>query len=372
MKELEILLTRFWIVKEFERDLYFQVKNEISKFEKFVNEVLGYKLIVNEKLIKLEKIPGSCEIFMGIQDFTETLDYEMFCLFLMFLEMKDEGEQFLLSELTEFIETNGEDEEEGNSIDWTVFSHRRSLVRVFKFAEKMYIIKVYEGDSESFSSDEKAEVLYANTGISRYFSISFPYDITKCERCEDFLNLNREEFDLDRGSLRSNRVYRRLILSPAVFWSENEDADYDYIKKQRGIIGRNMDQYLNAQFRVHKNGAFLAFDEERLFKTHPSNSGISDIVLFVCREIQKNLDEGKFTKDMNDFISVPKNIFESMLIFVKKEYSKGFSKEYAEASDKKFYNEVLSYMIEWMFCSADDESIVILPSAGLFEGIYKD
>ena len=372
MKELEILLTRFWITKEFDRELYFQVKHEIPKFEKFVNDILRYKLIVNEKLIKLEKTPGSCEIFMGIQDFTETLDYEIFCLFLMFLEMKDEGEQFLLSELTEFIETNGEDDVEGNIIDWTVFSHRRSLVRVFKFAEKMYIIKVYEGSSESFLLDKKSEVLYANTGISRYFSISFPYDITRCERSEDFLYLNREEFDLDRGSLRSARVYRRLILSPAVFWSKNDDADYAYIKNQRGIILRNMDQYLNAQFRVHKNGAFVVFDEERQFKTHPNNSGISDIVLFVCREIQKNLDEGKFTKDINDFILVPKTIFESMLLFVKKECSHGFSKEYADMSDKKFYNEVLSYMVEWMFCSVKDESIVLFPSVGLFEGTYKD
>jgi len=290
----------------------------------------------------------------------------------MFLELKDDGEQFLLSELTEFIETNGEDEEEGNSIDWTNFSHRRSLVRVFKFAEKMAIIKVYEGSSESFIQDEKSEVLYSNTGISRYFSVSFPYDISRCEKAEDFLYLNRDEFDLDRGSYRSTRVYRKLILSPAVFWNENDDADYAYVKNQRGVIGRNVDQYLNAQFRVHKNGAFMVFDEDRQFKTYPNNTGVSDIVLFLCSEIQKNLKEGKLAKDMNDFIYVPKTIFEAMLILVKKEHSNGFSKEYSDMKDEKFYKEVLSYMIEWMLCSVKDENIVLFPSVGLFNGIYKE
>ncbi len=367
-----MLLSKFWIVKEIDRDLYFQVKNEIPKFEKFIKDVLGYKLIVNEKLIKLEKIPGSCEIFMGIQDFTESLDYAILCLFLMFLELKDEGEQFLLSELTDFIERNGSDEEEGKSIDWTLFSHRKSLVRVFKFAEKMYMIKVYEGDSEGFIQDKDFEVLYSNTGLSRYFSISFPYDITSYETTDDFLYMNQDEFDLDRGAYRSTRVYRRLILSPAVYFEESNDADYAYIKNQRGVIGKNMDQYLNAQLRVHKNGAFVVFDEERQFKTYPNTSGLSDIVLFLCGKIKKNILDGNLALDINDFIHVPKTVFESILLVIKEEHSHGFSKEYADMPIKKFSEKVLSYMQEWMLCDVEGEHIVLFPSVGLFNGVYKE
>jgi hypothetical protein len=61
-----------------------------------------------------------------------------------------------------------------------------------------------------------------------------------------------------------------------------------------------------------------------------------------------------------------------MLFLVKREHSHGFSKEYADMKDEKFYDEVLSYMVEWMLCHIKGENIVLFPSVGLFEGIYKD
>ena len=77
------------------------VKDEIGKSRDFLTEKLGYQAIITPNLIKLEKIPAYAQNWMGIQDFSDRLEYIFLCMILMFLEDRDAGEQFVLSMLTE-------------------------------------------------------------------------------------------------------------------------------------------------------------------------------------------------------------------------------------------------------------------------------
>ena len=51
MNTLETLLDRRWILKSRDRDLYYQVKDDLGGLRKFVTEKLGYPLIVNPYLV---------------------------------------------------------------------------------------------------------------------------------------------------------------------------------------------------------------------------------------------------------------------------------------------------------------------------------
>ena len=133
MEAVQNLMTQYWINKDRDRDLYTKTKREVNQMRHFFAEQLGWKLISNERILKLEKLPAHAESFMGITDFTEIRDYCMFCSLLIFLEDKEDGEQFLLSELVSMIEAQLQEYME---IDWTMFTHRKSLVRVLKFAEE--------------------------------------------------------------------------------------------------------------------------------------------------------------------------------------------------------------------------------------------
>ena len=50
MNALEILLSKRWILKSKEKELYYQVKDEIAEYKEFLAEKLGYQLIVNPYL----------------------------------------------------------------------------------------------------------------------------------------------------------------------------------------------------------------------------------------------------------------------------------------------------------------------------------
>ena len=79
MQVIETLLNKRWILKSKEKELYYQVKDEIGTVKKFLTEKLGYQVIVNPYLIKVEKLPAIPEQWMGIQEFKEKLDYIFFC-----------------------------------------------------------------------------------------------------------------------------------------------------------------------------------------------------------------------------------------------------------------------------------------------------
>lgn len=253
MNEIRTLLEKYWICKSSDKETYYKVKRDIPKFQRFVREQLGWKLINNERLLKLEKIPARAESFMGIQEFREIRDYCILCTVLMFLEDKEEQEQFLLSELIDFvgIQLKGMLE-----VDWTSFSQRKSLVRVLQYMEGLHMLQVYEGSSEAFGQEEGQEVLYENTGYSRYFATSFPFDISTYKSYRDFEQEQIAEIETDRGYLRVNRVYRQLAVCPAYYWGSADDPDSLYLKNQRQWVSRYMEENLGGRLDIHKNAAF--------------------------------------------------------------------------------------------------------------------
>ena len=181
MRALEILLERRWILKSREKELYYQIKDELGTVKKFLMEKLGYQVIVNPYLVKVEKMPATPENWMGIQEFTRKIEYVFFCMILMFLEEKEAEEQFVLSELTEYIQGQYREEQ----IDWTVYQYRRHLIKVIKYCVNCGILNLNDGSEENFAREDTSEVLYENTGVSRYFMKNFTQDIMGYTTPED-------------------------------------------------------------------------------------------------------------------------------------------------------------------------------------------
>ncbi|KPU27613.1 hypothetical protein TR13x_03530 [Caloranaerobacter sp. TR13] len=370
MDELRELLDEYWILKDKDKDKYYRIRDSIPKFRNFISEKLGYQIIMTSDLIKLEKLPGKAEPWMGISTFDNSLEYTFLCLLLMFLEDKEKEEQFLLSQLTEFIQGAFPGDEK---IEWTLYSHRRHLIKVLKFAIDIGIIKVNDGNEERFYNDELAEVLYENTGNSKYFMRNFSGNILKYSTLEDLEKDEWLDMDTDRGRIRRNRVYRRIIMSPAVYRDGEDDQDYLYIKNYRNMIQFDLEKYLKMDLHVHKNGTFLVLDEEKRYKnSFPESKAISDIVLQVNKIIVAKVKKGELSKNTEDIIIILKTTFDDLIKEAKQRYSMGWSKEYREMKLEKLSKEVISYMKDFSMLMEDNDSneIIILPLVGKIVGDY--
>ena len=154
---------------------------------------------------------------MGIQEFTRKIEYVFFCMILMFLEEKEAEEQFVLSELTEYIQGQYREEQ----IDWTVYQYRRHLIKVIKYCVNCGILNLNDGSEENFARDDTSEVLYENTGVSSIFLMkNFTtgyygiYDAGRSGEKEslsdsDTVKLKQREVEIKKSTRRIKKEYYR-------------------------------------------------------------------------------------------------------------------------------------------------------------------
>ena len=342
----------------------------MPEFQRFVREQLGWKLIYTDNLLKLEKRPAHAEAFMGITEFTEIRDYCILCVVLMYLEDKEEQEQFLLSELITYVETQLKVFME---VDWTSFAQRKSLVRVLQYMEKLQMLRVYEGKSEAFGAEVGQEVLYENTGYSKYFATSFPTDISEYQSWEDFEKADFEEVQEDRGSARINRVYRQLSVCPVMYWEKNDDADALYLKNQRQWISKYLRENLGGNLEIYKNMACLTLENDDCYGTvHPRDAMLPEAVLLVCQKIQDDLAIGKLEKTENERIFMSRKKFADLVHECRDKWLAGWSKEFREMDEKKLLETIVKYMEDWLMIRCENEQIVIYPVTGRLSGVYPD
>lgn len=367
MKLLEVLLSKRWILKNRDKELYYQLKDEIGKSRDFLTEKLGYQAIVTPNLIKLEKIPAYAQNWMGIQEFSDHLEYIFLCMILMFLEERDLGEQFVLSMLTEYIQENIKEEQ----IDWTIYSYRRHLVKVMKYCVKVGILEIDDGSEDNFMKSDEGEVLYQNTGASRYFMKNFSRDISDYQKQEDFLKEEWIGMNEDRGIIRRQRVYRSLLMSPGIYLNDDTEEDFAYVRHYRGMIQEELDRFFDCELQVHKTSAFLVMGEDsNLGKSFPEENTLSDIVLLWCRLFRQKINDGDIEVPVGEDIVISTQQFVAISEECKRRYGNGWIKTYREMTMGEFCNKLKEYMIIMEMIKEIYDQIMVYPIVGKVEGCY--
>lgn len=371
MHEGRTLIERYWIERREDKLLFDQTRRELPRCQRFYTEQLGWRVIINERILKLEKIPAVAESFMGIQEFTEISDYAFLCALLVFLDGKEEGEQFLLSEIIDFLGIQLKDKME---INWEQFSLRKSLIRALKFAEDRRFIIAHEEQSLAGEKGIDREVLYENTGLSRYFATNFGYDMKAFTSYRDFERYVPEEADADRGHFRINRVYRQLVAAPAFYWQGSDDQDSLYVKNQRTWIAKTLEEQLGGQLHVHLNSAYFVLDENNSFgASHPRPGAmLPEIVLLLCGLIYRKVKRQEYQCREGTLLFLSRQEFSDLLKQCQEKRGALWSKEFREMSLSKLVETVQIYMAEWMMLKATEEGFIIYPGTGKLCGIYDE
>ncbi len=372
MKPIELLLEKYWIVKEMDEDNYNKVRSELDEqTQGFIKEKLGYKMIANPYVIKLEKIPGKPQAFMGIQEFTNKLEYLFLCMILIYLETKSRKDQFILSQLIDYLQNlQTEMDLREVTIDFNLYSHRKSMVKVLKYIQELGFIKRYDGDENKFADHIENDVLYEVTGISKYFVRNFTSNISDCNLYTDIYEKEQLGLDQDKGIERRQRVYRRLFTENVVYPEDKDDLDFLYIKNYKNTIEQDVDRILDASLEVHKDGSYILLLDNQNFKnTFPNNKAISDVVLFfntIIIEKMKNkegTEQGIFVSELE---------FTKWIEETKNCYQDGFSKEFREKDVRELSSEVVAFMQEFDMVRyhVDKKEYEIMPIVFKMRGTY--
>lgn len=354
-------------MKSRDRELYYQMRDEVGRWKKFLTEKLGYQIIVNAYLVKVEKLPARAERWMGIQEFTAPIEYAFFCLILMFLEDKEAQEQFVLSSLTEYVQGQYKSEQ----IDWTIYHYRRHLIKVLKFCVAEGILDVNDGSEEGFAKNDSSEVLYENTGASRYFMRNFTQDIMDYTDYSDFQKAEWIGVDEDRGIVRRQRVYRSLLMSLGMYASEENGEDFAYVRNYRNTIQGELEEIFPCELQVYRSCAFLILGEEcRLGRFLPEENTLSDIVLLLGQLIREKVETGRYDLKDGENVRISGEEFRSLIEECKRRFGGGFTKTYREMVTEEFYREISASLINLELVEKQREDVLIRPALGRVIGRY--
>ncbi|MBD1379522.1 TIGR02678 family protein [Metabacillus arenae] len=362
---MEILFENFWIIRSEAPEIYQLVREREHALRRYISEKFGFRLIVHQYFIKLEKIPVKPESWMGIQKFSKPMDYSLFCCLLAFLESKSIDEQFLLSELCEDLQAIYP----GTiNIDWTNYEHRKSLIRVLSVAKDCKLLKLIDGEIEDFGHDKQQEVLYEVPVVSRYFMRSYPKDLFKFQSIDEILD---QEWQNSSTEMRRQRVYRKLFLSPVTYREVLDDSDFYYLRNFRNRIREDIEEHTDYQFELYKNAALLTMNEKKSrFTLFPDQKAVMDIVMHLSGIIRENL--GQFPPNEFGILRLTSTDFEMILKKCVTQFKSGWSKSYREAPLRQLAKELLEVMGEWKMADVDEETdmILIYPLVGRIVGKY--
>lgn len=366
------LLESFWILREREPERYRLVCEREEALRGYFLDKCGFRLFIHRDFVKLEKIPAKPAAWMGIQAFTQPMDYGLFCCVMAFLEMKTVDDQFLLGELCEALKSLYPVEEDGSvALNWDDYSHRKSLVRVLQFSEQIGILRIVDGKSEGFSQHEGHEVLYEVPVIARYFLRAYPKDLFQYDTLEEIVAAGSMEEEQLTGTSRRHRVYRHLFLTPAYYDHEALGEDFFYLRNVRNRLKADIESHTYFQFELHKHAALLTVPEKKAhLAVLPDQRGISDIVLHWMKNVRTRVEDGKLLVGADGRILITDVDFAIMLRECRDETGEGWSKAYRDMSEAKLIQEVKDELASWKMIEEDAGALFICQAAGRLFGRY--
>ena len=366
-KEIDLLLNNFWITKDEKREEYYFLKQNQYKIKDFINKNLGNKLIIHNNFIKLEKIPAKPNINMGIASFQSPFDYVLLFLLLLFLEDKTKGDRFILSSLIESIKNIAVTLKLNNIPDWNLSSNRKSLIRVLNFLEESYVIILNERQTIKFEDDINAEALYEATGLANYLIPTFDADINTFNQASDFLKY--EEENINFQDMRRYKVYRHLLYTPAVHKIDLTNLEEDYLKKMHKVIENEIKENIDMEVEITKNLSLIYAPENTIQKEYfPNTKKISDIVLLLNQEIIDFAKVNNINLIEDESFKISKSDFKKIIEKLRQNKKDYFSKNILDLSFEKYYQEVLTVLINFNFIKEDEEEIIVLPMIYRFLG----
>ncbi|WNF25190.1 TIGR02678 family protein [Mesobacillus jeotgali] len=362
---MDLLFHHYWILRSEQPESYQLIREREKVLRRYINDKFGLRLIVHQHFIKLEKIPVEPERWMGIQEFQEPMDYGVFCCALSFLEGKSVDEQFLLSELSQEIQA---DYPGDIALDWTLYIHRKSLIRAIKVLIDFKLIRTIDGDISRYDHNEEHEVLYEATVYSRYFMRTYPDDFMNYKHWEELL---KEDWKLNREDERRKRVYRKLFFSPGLHRADQQDPDFLYIRNFRNRLSDDIENHSEYKLHVYKNTAFLSTAESRKYQQlYPDAKASTDLILQFSKHLHD--DPEKYIPNETGEIVLTEGEMDGIIAELRRQFERGWSKYFREKSNSSIRSELIESMKDWMMAEVERESslIKVKPLLGVLAGAF--
>lgn len=367
---IEALFHYYWIHRDTQADLYFQILARKADIADIVREYFGYRLLLRNEFIKLEKIPVTPKAFMGVGDFTTSLHYIFFCCFLAFLEDNGEDRQFTLQNACDAIRMYYP--EEAVTFAWEERSHRRAFADVLQHCVKLRLVYVVDRDIDGFRDNEEHDVLFQTTPYFRHFAPLYFIDLSEIQNRDQLEEYIVKEIASD--TTPRQRLLRRFFLESAVYDDELSEEEVKLLEDREEL--ERLNEMISERFeywhleRYHCT-TMLTHAENRYGDYYPKDEQISNAAVQYATLIWDKVNSQEVALDHNGRVLCSE--YEAITWFqeIKNLHSHGWTKSFTERPITAIWREVLEYMSDFRMADAlTGEQVVFYSAAGRVTGEY--
>ncbi|MCB7068090.1 TIGR02678 family protein [Enterocloster citroniae] len=366
---MNALLNRPWIERDTDPQLYFWTREQYLEIRNWFASYPGFSVIMNRRLIKLEKVPAEAKSWMGFEGFKEPIDYALFTYGLWYLEDKSVGDQFILTDMVKEIKEFMN--EQGLDVDWKNYFHRLSMARALKKLKSLNVLHSIDGQEADWAADaERHDVLYECAPCASYVLRTFSKELSSYQRMEELSDWPEEEDKRKRQLL-----YRKYLLEPFVGMDVWEQDLFYFHGQKNHLIGQ-VDKMFGWTGTKYKEGV-LFFSSELTgdMELFPTLLAISDLVLLFCGKIRELYELGEVKKESvsSGVIRLTRGKIEQVLLELQNENGERWTKEYRGMKSPQLAEAVCEHMEQWEFGRWEDDMFFLLyPLGGRYHIQYGE
>ena len=204
--------------------------------------------------------------------------------------------------------------------------------------------------------------------------INFAMDISNHMNPSDFFQSEWFDMNEDRGIVRRQRVYRKLLLSLGIYREKEQDEDFNYIKNYRNIIENDLSKLVDCSLQIHKSSAYLIMDENGyLGKPYPPDNSIASAILLFQNDIVEDVKNGKLKVVVNEILTMTSVELLDRIASVRKKYGVALSKALRDMQEESVVLTVLEQMqaLDLIRKSELSEEYKLMPIVGKLVGRYQ-
>lgn len=369
----EALIDASIIPAESDRDLHQRIRRHQRALNAWFSEQVGWRLVEHPEFVRLIKPVEYPEPAYAMSWAADRRDYELFVWLLWFAE-QTAGRKFTISQVADAIRERSAEAGEDGAFDWLTISERRRLVRVMGAMQDMRVIRIRDGSLREWQEETGKRDALCEWGAATW-NLNVPFLTEELQRLAEGELSRIPAVDRVRPNPRM-RLYRQLLLGPALFRREDPEA-FDILQdeEERRYIAEDLRLHIGWILEVTTSYARLLRPANRADSVRPpipTEGSESHVIILLCGVFRKLQQEGALMAIGDDHFLISAAQLELAIADLQERFGGNWKQELRTSSANDVFRRILPDMLAWGLLRPGETSDqwIVTPLAARLDGIY--
>lgn len=352
-----------------------RIRQQYPEVREWFASRCGWAVILTHDLARLVKTPALLSAGMGFRWAQRPLDYELFTWVLWYAE-KIQGDQFLLTDLAREIEAQASAVVGVGHIDWNQYDHRQALRRALSGLEELGALRRIDREIDEWVYRGVGEALYEFTSLVPHLHVNLPTDLFV--RLAVQMDTAALAEPLANSGSPEQRLYRTLLLSPALFRADDPEAfALLQTRDRRRTIVNDIGSRLGWDLEITESYACLlrpsASDASEPF-LFPFRGALCHALLLLLSRLRELVAARELGCDGYDRISTSRAQLRSEIMELRSRWGQNWGTTFSRLPAQQMADDIEEALRVWGLVQGPDvdDQVLILPLAARFTGVYRD